>query len=101
MNSMKPVQPPNPNPSHATYNYRYRCKTWYGHSVGIRNLSVPPDVPTDQVRTIARKDARDFTGYPECSVELLHRFFVTIHMDRAYPSLLQFPTAAFESHNKP
>ena len=83
---------------HATYSYHYLCNKWYGHTTGVRNLHVSPDVPESSVREMALQQAQTLTGVSSpggCRVELLQRFYVSIHLDKAYPSLIhQFPTTA-------
>ena len=75
------------------YLYKYKCKSWYGHKEGIRNIYTDKDISEEYIMKKIISDAQDVTGYKQCSADLLVKYQMVINSVKAYPNISQLPTS--------
>ncbi len=74
------------------FTYRYKCKRWYGHVTGTRNLYVEDSTPP---QTAALQDAKAYSGSETCDVQLMQKFRIVVTDVEMFPGMACQPLHCF------
>ena len=73
------------------YMYKYNCQRWYGNVSDVRHLTVNDKTTEEEVKQIAEKHSKIFSGSKTCDIQLLQKYHMIVKPEKTYVSLTSLP----------